>query len=156
MKFLERKIKFSRKKPTKSAEKRLVLFGFICSLFSHSSILLLQTELLGQNLYDYIDPDDHVELTKNLNADSFCSSSRSDNDDSNSCEEIATILSDGNTQEQRRTFNVRISHRAASRREHTQYECFHVSGILRLAEACKNNDTGRSRRGLTLRLFHTR
>lgn len=48
-------------------------------------------------------------------------------------------------QEQRRSFELRMLHRTASRREHTQYEWFEISGMLRLADACRNSESNANR-----------
>lgn len=100
-------------------------------------VFLLQAQLLGESLYNYICPEDHEELTKNL---SFNDAQRNSSslvteqldESSNSSDEFSF------KEEQRRSFSIRIAQRTVSRREHIQYECFHVSGSLCLANACRN------------------
>ncbi|XP_018392295.1 PREDICTED: aryl hydrocarbon receptor nuclear translocator 2-like [Cyphomyrmex costatus] len=118
----------------------------------------VQNELLGQSLYNFIYPEDRDELTRNLTPDgmqpmsstpsptnlSQVSELTHDNS-SNSSEESSMSSQRSNERtkrfyEQRRNFKIRMAQRTNSRRDHTQYECFEVSGLLRLAEACKNAD----------------
>ncbi|XP_043678857.1 circadian locomoter output cycles protein kaput-like isoform X3 [Vespula pensylvanica] len=110
-----------------------------------------QKELTGQSLYHFVYPEDHEELTKNLTPDEMqpmvgALTMDADNSSNSSEESTSTTLtSQRNTErrpfrEQRRSFKLRMSQRTVSRREHTQYECLHVSGVLRLADACKNVD----------------
>lgn len=119
----------------------------------------LQKELTGQSLYQFVYPEDHEELTKNLTPDEMqpmVGGLTTDADNSsNSSEESTstTSTSQRNTErrpfrEQRRSFKLRMSQRTVSRREHTQYECLHVSGVLRLADACKNCDNRARHRGM--------
>ncbi|XP_018317009.1 circadian locomoter output cycles protein kaput isoform X2 [Mycetomoellerius zeteki] len=118
----------------------------------------VQNELLGQSLFNFIYPEDHDELKRNLSSDgiepmsstpspmsiSQVSELKHDNI-SDSSEESSMSSQRSNERpkcfyEQRRSFKIRIAQRTNSRRDHTQYECFEVSGLLRLAEACKNLD----------------
>ncbi|XP_076286045.1 uncharacterized protein LOC143211865 isoform X2 [Lasioglossum baleicum] len=112
----------------------------------------IQKELVGNSLYDYIHPKDRSELTKNLTVDNMsgvASSSSSipqltdaSNDNSTSSEDSSLVRNERKPfQEQRRTFELRMVHRTASRREHTQYKQFEVSGVIRLAEKCKSQDS---------------
>ncbi|KYM82224.1 Aryl hydrocarbon receptor nuclear translocator-like protein 2 [Atta colombica] len=122
-------------------------------------------ELLGQCLFNFIYPDDLDELKRNLLPDgqpmtsstpspmniSQVSELTHDNS-SNSSEESSTSSQRSNEKlkrffEQRRNFKIRIAQRTNSRRDHTQYECFDISGLLRLAEACKNVDIQNGHRG---------
>ncbi|XP_011052681.1 PREDICTED: uncharacterized protein LOC105145055 isoform X1 [Acromyrmex echinatior] len=118
----------------------------------------VQNELLGQCLFNFIYPDDLDELKRNLLPDGQSMSSSTPSpmsisqvselthdNSSNSSEESSTSSQRSNEKpkrffEQRRNFKIRIAQRTNSRRDHTQYECFDVSGLLRLAEACKNVD----------------
>ncbi|XP_018049096.1 PREDICTED: aryl hydrocarbon receptor nuclear translocator 2-like isoform X1 [Atta colombica] len=125
----------------------------------------VQNELLGQCLFNFIYPDDLDELKRNLLPDgqpmtsstpspmniSQVSELTHDNS-SNSSEESSTSSQRSNEKlkrffEQRRNFKIRIAQRTNSRRDHTQYECFDISGLLRLAEACKNVDIQNGHRG---------
>ncbi|XP_068974389.1 uncharacterized protein [Bombus flavifrons] len=113
-----------------------------------------QADLLGHSLYTFIHPKDHEELTKNLTPDEMqglVSSSTPHitdgvNDNSNSSEDSTTPKNDRKQfREQRRGFELRMLHHTASRREHTRYEWFEISGMLRLADACKNSDSNPNR-----------
>ena len=113
-----------------------------------------QADLLGHSLYTFIHPKDHEELTKNLTPDEMqglVSSSTPHitdgvNDNSNSSEDSTTPKNDKKQfREQRRGFELRMLHHTASRREHTRYEWFEISGMLRLADACKNSDSNPNR-----------
>ncbi|KAK2581312.1 hypothetical protein KPH14_008087 [Odynerus spinipes] len=108
-----------------------------------------QSELMGQSLYHFVYPEDHEELTRNITPDEMQPIVNSgmkkitDADNSSSSSDESSMSSQGNPEkkpfrEQRRDFELRMSQRTVSRREHTQYECLHVSGVLRLADACKN------------------
>ncbi|XP_011877084.1 PREDICTED: aryl hydrocarbon receptor nuclear translocator-like protein 1 isoform X2 [Vollenhovia emeryi] len=133
--------------------------GKIIYVSRHVEQLLghVQIELLGQSLYNYVYPKDHDELTRNLTPDgmqpmsaatspsSQVSEVAHDNNSSSSCSDNSSTAShqlsgDGikNFCEQRRTFRIHIAQRTNSRRDHTQYECFEVSGLLRLAEIYNN------------------
>ena len=103
---------------------------------------LLQNQLLGESLYNYVCPEDHEELTKNLTVSDSQPSSGYVND---STDENSSSSEDSPFKEQRRSFSIRISQRTVSRREHIQYECFHVSGSLCLAKACRNNGSNVNR-----------
>ncbi|XP_018375813.1 PREDICTED: aryl hydrocarbon receptor nuclear translocator-like protein 2 isoform X1 [Trachymyrmex cornetzi] len=123
----------------------------------------VQNELLGQCLFNFIYPDDLDELKRNLLPDGQPMSSSTPSpmnipqvselthdNSSNSSEESSTSSQRSNEKpkrffEQRRNFKIRIAQRTNSRRDHTQYECFDVSGLLRLAEACKNVDINEHR-----------
>lgn len=116
--------------------------------------MVLQADLLGHSLYTFIHPKDHEELTKNLTPDEMqglVSSSTPHitdgvNDNSNSSEDSTTPKNDRKQfREQRRGFELRMLHHTASRREHTRYEWFEISGMLRLADACKNSDSNPNR-----------
>ncbi|XP_006616369.1 neuronal PAS domain-containing protein 2-like isoform X1 [Apis dorsata] len=106
-----------------------------------------QADLLGHSLYAFIHPKDEEELARNLNPDEMqgvVSSSLpqitdGSNDNSNSSEDSTSSKNGKTFQNQRRTFELRMLHRTSSRREHTQYEWFEFSGMLRLADACKNS-----------------
>ncbi|XP_066590181.1 neuronal PAS domain-containing protein 2-like isoform X2 [Prorops nasuta] len=112
-------------------------------------------DLLGQSLYDYVHPDDHTELTRNITPDEMQPSgsmaaikdSTADNN-SNSSDDTIPSRSERRPsfQEKRRSFKIQMSQRAVSRREHPQYECIHLSGVLRLAEALKKNEANGNRR----------
>ncbi|XP_034184906.2 uncharacterized protein LOC117606506 isoform X1 [Osmia lignaria lignaria] len=113
-----------------------------------------QADLLGHSLYTFVHPKDHDELNKNLTPDEMqgvVSSSTSQitdglNDNSISSEDSSSSNNERRPfREQRRSFELRILHRTASRREHTQYECLEVSGMLRLADACKNPESNANR-----------
>nr|XP_033331823.1 circadian locomoter output cycles protein kaput-like isoform X1 [Megalopta genalis] len=116
-----------------------------------------QGDLLGYSLYDFIHPRDREELTKNLKvedlqgvAGSSSSSlpqlSNAANENSTSSEDSSTLRHERNPfREQRRIFELRMLHRTASRREHTQYEWFELSGMLKLAESCRNPESQANR-----------
>lgn len=121
-----------------------------------------QNELLGQNLYDYVYEEDRKELTRNLTPDGMQPMSTPspagiaqvsevqahDNNSSSSEDSTTNHRTNEKTKhfrEQRRNFKLRIQQRANSKRDNTQYESFDVSGLLRLAEACKNADTNVNR-----------
>ncbi|KAI4489539.1 hypothetical protein M0802_010976 [Mischocyttarus mexicanus] len=126
-----------------------------------------QKELTGQSLYDYVYSEDHDELTKNLTPDEVqpvsTNNLASDCDNSSNSSEISSSSSSTSPKcnldkiterksrfsKQRRMFMLRMSQRAVTRREHTQYECLNVTGVLRLADACENpqNRTSTTRRG---------
>ncbi|XP_029172433.1 circadian locomoter output cycles protein kaput-like isoform X2 [Nylanderia fulva] len=121
-----------------------------------------QNELLGQSLYNFVYCDDHVELTRNLTPDGMQPMQMTPSptgvaqvhdlvhdNNSSSSEDSTTNHNRTNDkklfQEQRRNFKIRLAQRANSRRENTQYACFDISGVLRLAEACKNTDANGNR-----------
>ncbi|XP_078043169.1 uncharacterized protein LOC144473291 isoform X2 [Augochlora pura] len=115
-----------------------------------------QGDLLGYSLYDFIHPKDRDELTQNLNVDdlhSVVASSTSlpqvtnaTNENSTSSEDSSSLRHERRTfREQRRIFELRMLHRTASRREHTQYEWFELSGMLKLAESCRNPESQANR-----------
>lgn len=102
-------------------------------------VFFFQAQLLGESLYNYVCPEDHEELTKNFsfndtqrNTTPALLSSDQLDESSNSSDDFPF------KEEQRRSFSIRIAQRTVSRREHIQYECFHVSGSLCLANACRN------------------
>ncbi|XP_015172426.1 PREDICTED: uncharacterized protein LOC107064328 isoform X2 [Polistes dominula] len=115
-----------------------------------------QKELTGQSLYHYIYSEDHEELRKNLTPDEMqpiTNTITSDGDSNSNSSEISSTSSstsqknnsdrnnvpDRNTfRKQRRMFMLRMSQRTTTRREHTQYECLNVTGVLKLADACEN------------------
>ncbi|XP_024942520.1 uncharacterized protein LOC107269431 isoform X6 [Cephus cinctus] len=112
-----------------------------------------QNEVQGQSLYNFVCPDDHEDLTRNLTPDDEQSSTSeirsttasgtsrlSIEENSNSSEDHSSPRHERRFREQKRSFNLRMSQRAVSRREHTQYEYIHMSGVLRLAEACRKQD----------------
>ncbi|XP_076170068.1 uncharacterized protein LOC143148066 isoform X2 [Ptiloglossa arizonensis] len=112
-------------------------------------------DLLGNSLYDFIHPKDHEELRKNLIPDEMqgvvTSSSSSTlpqitdvtNDNSSSSDDSTSLRNERRPfREQRRSFQLRMLHRTASRREHAQYECVEISGMLRLADTCKDLANG--------------
>ncbi|XP_050455079.1 aryl hydrocarbon receptor nuclear translocator-like protein 1 isoform X2 [Cataglyphis hispanica] len=117
----------------------------------------VQNELLGQSLIDFVHPDDHDELKRNLISDDMqltTTSSPTGSDlhdyNSSSSDDSTTNHNRANEKnkqfhEQRRRFKIRIAQRIVNRREHTQYETFDISGVLRLAEACKNADNNGNR-----------
>ncbi|KAL0115866.1 hypothetical protein PUN28_011027 [Cardiocondyla obscurior] len=121
----------------------------------------VQNELLGQSLYNFVHLDDHERLTYHLTPDGMQPLSapsptglpqltENDNNSSSSSDDASTTSQRTSERtkcfrEQRRKFKIRMAQRTNSRRDHTQYECFNVSGLLRLAEACKNVDGGRGR-----------
>ncbi|XP_053971138.1 circadian locomoter output cycles protein kaput-like isoform X1 [Hylaeus volcanicus] len=113
-----------------------------------------QADLLGHSLYNFVHPKDHDELTKNLVPDemqgavssSLAQITDSANDNSSSSEDSASLRNERKPfREQRRSFQLRMLHRTASRREHAQYECIEISGMLRLADTCKNLELNGSR-----------
>ncbi|XP_017879549.1 circadian locomoter output cycles protein kaput-like isoform X2 [Ceratina calcarata] len=116
-----------------------------------------QADLLGHALEAFVHPEDIDELTKNLTPDEMqmqgmVSSSLPQitdgtHDNSNSSEESSASPSNERRpfREQRRNFELRLLHRTASRREHTQYEWFEISGMLRLADACRNSELNANR-----------
>jgi hypothetical protein len=113
--------------------------------------------LLGQYLYSFIYPDDYLKLAENITPDgmkvelpeylrgsSRTSESMHDNNSSSS-DDLTSIQRTKEKpffSEQRRTFQIRMAQRTVSKREHTQYEWFEISGVFRLASACKNPDNG--------------
>lgn len=117
--------------------------------------MTLQADFLGHSLFNFVYSKDHEELTENLTPDDVQGLLPSStpqitdgvNDNSSSSEDSTSPRNDRKQfREQRRSFELRMLHRTASRREHTQYEWFEMSGMLRLADACKNSEssTGRS------------
>lgn len=121
--------------------------------------IFLQNELLGQSLYNFVHSEDHDVLKRNLTPDGMqpamapspvsigqVSDLTSDNS-SNSSEDSTSHRPERIKffREQRRTFKIRMSQRTISRREHTQYEYVNISGILRLAEACRNTESSGNR-----------
>ncbi|XP_076670678.1 uncharacterized protein LOC143369986 isoform X2 [Andrena cerasifolii] len=105
-----------------------------------------QRDLLGHSLYNFVHPQDREELTKNLIPDEMQGMAVSSlpqivdgaNENSNSSADSASLRNERRPfREQRRSFELRMLHRTASRREHTQYECLEITGVLRLADACK-------------------
>jgi len=136
-------------------------FSKLDSLSSELWNCVSQNELLGQSLYNFVYPEDHDELTRNLTPDGMqpmsapsptgiaqVSELAHDNSSSSSEESSTNHRTNERTKrfrEQRRNFKIRMAQRTNSRRDHTQYECFDVSGLLRLAEACKNADTNGNR-----------
>ncbi|XP_017762707.1 PREDICTED: aryl hydrocarbon receptor nuclear translocator-like protein 2 isoform X2 [Eufriesea mexicana] len=113
-----------------------------------------ETDLLGHSLYTFVHPKDHEELTKNLTPDEMQGMVTSStpqitdgtNDNSNSSEDSTSTNNERRSfKEQRRSFELRMLHRTASKREHTQYEWFEISGMLRLADACKNSESNGNR-----------
>ncbi|XP_051162603.1 circadian locomoter output cycles protein kaput-like isoform X2 [Leptopilina boulardi] len=95
-----------------------------------------QAQLLGESLYNYVCPEDHEELTKNF---SFNNDAQQNSNVSDQLDESSNSSDDFSfKEEQRRSFSIRIAQRTVSRREHIQYECFHISGSLCLANACRN------------------
>ncbi|CAK9828929.1 Neuronal PAS domain-containing protein 2 [Anthophora retusa] len=120
----------------------------------HEHLGHTQIDLLGHSLFTYVHPKDHEELTKNLTPDEMqgmVTSSTSQitdgtNENSNSSEDSTSARNERRPfRTQRRNFELRMLHRTASRREHTQYEWFEISGMLRLADACKNSDSNAKR-----------
>lgn len=92
--------------------------------------------MLGESLYNYVCPEDHEELTKNF---SFNNDAQQNSNVSDQLDESSNSSDDFSfKEEQRRSFSIRIAQRTVSRREHIQYECFHISGSLCLANACRN------------------
>ncbi|KOX81146.1 Neuronal PAS domain-containing protein 2 [Melipona quadrifasciata] len=109
-----------------------------------------QADFLGHSLFNFVHSKDHEELTKNLTPDDVQGLLPSSapqitdgvNDNSSSSEDSTSPRNDRKQfREQRRNFELRMLHRTASRREHTQYEWFEMSGMLRLADACKNSES---------------
>ncbi|XP_034938760.1 circadian locomoter output cycles protein kaput-like isoform X2 [Chelonus insularis] len=96
-------------------------------------------EMMGKSLYSYIHPEDHGELAKALTPDeSFSMKELTYDQDSNSSDGLRNHLPKGkNFKEQRRNFYIKIAQRTNSRGEHTQFKCFQISGILRLADFIK-------------------
>ncbi|KAL6434586.1 hypothetical protein ACFW04_006148 [Cataglyphis niger] len=118
----------------------------------------VQNELLGQSLIDFVHPDDQEELKRNLIPDDMQLTTASSPTGSDLVHDYNSSSSDDSTtnhnrvneknkqfHEQRRRFKIRIAQRTVNRREHTQYETFDISGVLRLAEACKNADNNGNR-----------
>ncbi|XP_043285664.1 hypoxia-inducible factor 1-alpha-like isoform X2 [Venturia canescens] len=109
-----------------------------------------QADLLGQSIYNYVIPEDHDELARNLTPSESTNRlmlTESQGEDSIESEDSRPI--GGNEMpfgDERRSFDLRMSQRAASRREHTQYEWLHISGLLRPAEACRS--AGKNQKGL--------
>lgn len=115
-----------------------------------------QADLLGHSLASFVHPEDIDELTKNLTPDemqgavspSLPQITDGTHDNSNSSEESSSVSPSNERRpfrEQRRNFELRLLHRTASRREHTQYEWFEISGMLRLADACRNSELNANR-----------
>ncbi|XP_012232498.1 uncharacterized protein [Linepithema humile] len=115
----------------------------------------VQNELLGQYLYSFVYPDDYLKLAENITPDgmkvelpeylrssSRTSESMHDNNSSSSDDSTSTQRTKDWPffSEQRRTFQIRMAQRTVSKREHTQYEWFEISGVFRIANACKNSD----------------
>ena len=116
--------------------------------------MTLQADFLGHSLFTFVHPKDHEELTKNLTPDDVQGLLPSStpqitdgvNDNSSSSEDSSPPRNDRKQfREQRRSFELRMLHRTASRREHTQYEWFEMSGMLRLADACRGSESNTSR-----------
>lgn len=127
-----------------------------------------QIDLLGQSMYDYVHPNDRNDLMRNLTPEGMqpmsapsprsITSELTHDNNSNSSEDSSTTNSRKNEgiknfQEQRRYFTIRIAQRLKNTRNPkrddppTRYECFDISGLFKLAEACKNMDLkGRERR----------
>ncbi|XP_043461471.1 circadian locomoter output cycles protein kaput-like isoform X2 [Leptopilina heterotoma] len=98
-----------------------------------------QAQLLGESLYNYVCPEDHEELTKNFSFNDTQRNTTPALESSDQLDESSNSSDDFSfKEEQRRSFSIRIAQRTVSRREHIQYECFHVSGNLCLANACRN------------------
>ncbi|XP_012269089.2 hypoxia-inducible factor 1-alpha-like isoform X1 [Athalia rosae] len=108
-----------------------------------------QNELLGQSLYNFVCAEDYEELTRNLTPDEMQSGltntsnavKLTNDDNSNSSEDLASPKEEKKFTVQRRSFNIRMSQRTVNKRDHRQYECLHISGQLRLADACTNQGT---------------
>ncbi|XP_012542049.1 aryl hydrocarbon receptor nuclear translocator-like protein 2 isoform X4 [Monomorium pharaonis] len=123
-----------------------------------------QNELLGHSLYDYIYPKDHGDLTRNLTPDGMQPMSSTggvaqgsevahDNNSSSSSEESTTNHRTNERikrfREQRRHFTIRMIHKSKNPSKQNdlspQYECFNVSGRLRLAQTCTDTNGKRER-----------
>ncbi|XP_020296520.1 circadian locomoter output cycles protein kaput-like isoform X2 [Pseudomyrmex gracilis] len=114
----------------------------------------VQNEMLGQSLYSFVYLEDHDELKRNLSTEDIQSTTAKGNisqiselvhDNNSSSSEDSTTNHKPNERlkffrEQRRNFSIRLAQRTVSKRNTTQYECFEISGVLRLADACKNAD----------------
>ncbi|CAG5081433.1 Similar to Arntl: Aryl hydrocarbon receptor nuclear translocator-like protein 1 (Mus musculus) [Cotesia congregata] len=121
-------------------------------------------EMMGKSIFSYVHPEDHSELSKALTPDEYvqpvkkiayynedCSTNEETTNTSSNSTAVSTITNNNNSninhnsnsnfKEQRRSFYVKIAQRTNSRGEHTQFKCFHVSGVLRLADFLrkKNN-----------------
>ncbi|XP_046410782.1 uncharacterized protein LOC124175025 isoform X4 [Neodiprion fabricii] len=110
-------------------------------------------ELLGQSLYTFVCPEDYAELRSGLTPDETQTSTsnaiQANDETSNSSEESQSPKTERQFTEQRRSFSIRMSQKALNKRDHGQYECLQISGLLRLADACgnqsNNNNNNRSR-----------
>lgn len=118
--------------------------------------MVLQADLLGHSMFAFIHPKDHGELSRNLTPDGIVPKGKGSsstphiadgvNDNSNSSEDSTTPKNDKKQfKEQRRGFELRLLHHTASRREHTRYEWFEMSGILRLSDGFKNSESNSNR-----------
>ncbi|XP_074101770.1 uncharacterized protein LOC141529196 isoform X2 [Cotesia typhae] len=121
-------------------------------------------EMMGKSIFSYVHPEDHSELSKALTPDEYvlpvkkiayynedCSTNEETTNTSSNSTAVSIITNNNNSninhnsnsnfKEQRRSFYVKIAQRTNSRGEHTQFKCFHVSGVLRLADFLrkKNN-----------------
>lgn len=108
---------------------------------------LPQHELLGQSLYNFICPEDYDELQRGITPEepqpsTSSAIARIQDDNSSSSDDPTSPRSERKFIEQRRSFNIRMSQKALNKRDHGQYECLHVSGLLRLADVCLNQGAG--------------
>ncbi|XP_011336854.1 uncharacterized protein LOC105279025 isoform X2 [Ooceraea biroi] len=126
----------------------------------------VQSELLGETLYKFVPKRERRRLARRLTPDGMkpiYPSSETVGDDvqaeseqihdrTGSSEEEDEAADSRTTEEgiseipkpfrdQRRFFQIRLSQRTVSKREQKQYERFDVSGVLRLADSCKNEDS---------------
>lgn len=113
---------------------------------------VLQNDLLGKSLYDFVCPEDHLKLAENITPDgmkvdlpeSLRGSSRTsesihdnNSDNSSSDDSMSPQYTRESLSKLRRIFQIRMAQRTVSKREDTPYEWFEISGIFRLANACR-------------------
>lgn len=114
-------------------------FIHICNLFFFflTFCLSLQADLYGQSILNYIHPDDHALIRKQLlpnDIDKLLNPHRNDdNEESQPLTQEEEDRIDGTLKEDKRNFTVRFA-RAGSRSEPTTYEVVRITGSFRRAD----------------------